>query len=146
MKNYKHIWTSGSPHAHGVLIRNAVFVDEQGFSPEIEHDELDAVALHIVLYENDVPIAAGRIVPQGANTFRFGRIAVSRRRRGEGLGTQIMQLMEEKVGTIDDATPKKILLSAQAHSKGFYEKCGYYLLGDEYLIHGVAHIDMANDV
>jgi len=138
LKNYTHIWVKGIP-SDAAAVRTVVFVDEQGFPAEVELDELDKTALHIVLYADNVPIATGRVLCESANIFRLGRIAVLRELRGTGVGFRIMQLMEEKVKSLNG---EKTVLSAQTHSKGFYEKCGYFVVGDEYMDHHVAHVDM----
>ena len=138
----KHIWseklTKDIEH-----IRTVVFVEEQGFTPEIVFDELDARALHVALYENELPIASARTVKESPGIYRFGRIAVLREKRGLGLGALIMQIMEDKMKEIGAA---KIILSAQSHGQGFYEKCGYNLAGEEYLIHDCPHINMEKDL
>ena len=42
-------------------IRNEVFTLEQGFDPEIDIDEKDKDAWHVVLYLDGYPISTGRI-------------------------------------------------------------------------------------
>src|SRR5690625_6473132 len=42
-------------------IRNLVFIEEQGVDPEIEHDQYDAEAIHIVGYLDQQHIAVDRI-------------------------------------------------------------------------------------
>ena len=41
------------------MIRESVFMKEQGF--ENEFDEIDDIAIHIVLYDNKNPVATCRI-------------------------------------------------------------------------------------
>jgi len=124
-------------------IRTAVFIEEQEFSPSIVFDELDEIALHVVLYEDDVPIATGRIIQESKETFRFGRIAVLLERRKGGFGARIMEIMEERSKPLG---AEKIVLSAQSHGRGFYEKCGYHVVGEEYAIHGCPHVNMEKEL
>jgi len=138
--NYTHTWQIGIP-PDAATVRTEVFVVEQGFPAEIELDELDKTALHVVLYEKSAPIATGRILQLSETEFRLGRVAVLRNRRKFGIGAQIMQLMEQRA---QELGAKKILLSAQLRTKEFYEKCGYIAAsnGENYLDHHVEHIDM----
>jgi len=142
--NYTHTWQIGIP-SDAAMVRTEVFVDEQGFPAEIELDELDKTALHIVLYQHSAPIATGRILQLSETEFRLGRIAVLQARRKSGIGAQIMQLMEQRA---QELGAKKILLSAQLRTKEFYEKCGYTAVsnGKIYLDHHVEHINMEKSI
>ena len=46
-------------HEDAVRIRKEVFMDEQGFCNEF--DEIDKIAFHAVLYEDDRAAATGRM-------------------------------------------------------------------------------------
>ena len=142
MKNYKSVWTQGIPD-DAKVVRTEVFVIEQGFPVEIELDQLDDVVLHIVLYENDIPIATGRIIQETPTQFRLGRIAVLQDYRKSGIGARIMKFMEAKAAELGAI---KLLLSAQFRTQGFYEKCGYIAIGGTYTDHHVEHIDMEKDI
>lgn len=73
---------TNSPDAR--VIRQSVFVEEQGF--EYEFDDIDETALHLVLYdENDNPCATGRLFFDGC--MKIGRIAVMKEYRGQSLGS-----------------------------------------------------------
>lgn len=143
VNKYKSIWSLGlTPDVE--LIRTSVFVDEQGFAAVgVVFDELESSSLNIVLYENDVPIGTGRLVQENSTDFRIGRVAILSSRRKSGDGARLMSLMEEKAISLG---ARKILLSAQSHTLGFYKKCGYSIVSDEYVIHGCPHVDMEKDV
>ena len=53
-------------------IRIEVFVDEQGIDPALEWDEWDALSLHCLARLEGVPVATGRLLPDG----HIGRMAV----------------------------------------------------------------------
>ena len=56
-------------------IRISVFVEEQGF--EIEFDDTDKIAKHIVGYDNNKPVAVCRyFYDDEHNSYMIGRIAV----------------------------------------------------------------------
>lgn len=60
-------------------IRCNVFMSEQGYKNEF--DEIDDRALHIVIYNNEKPVATCRIYRED-NTYILGRIAVDKSYRG----------------------------------------------------------------
>ena len=68
--------------AHASPIRFAVFVEEQGVPREIELDEHDALSVHVVAFEDQAPVATGRLLPDG----HIGRMAVLKDWRGRGIG------------------------------------------------------------
>ena len=68
----------GDDFSDTLRVRVPVFIDEQGFDPSSEGDELDPVVHHLVLYDGDKPVATGRVFPlegeQGG--WVIGRICV----------------------------------------------------------------------
>ena len=64
-------------------LRMAVFVKEQGVPREIEIDEFDPIARHVVLLNAlQQPVATGRLVSDAPGVGRIGRMAVDRGVRG----------------------------------------------------------------
>ena len=121
-------------------IRKEVFVKEQGVDENNEFDELDKEVPHLVIFEDSFPVATGRIIPYKDKAVKLGRIAVIKEKRGQGFGEKIVLELIEKAKQ-DGATA--IYLGSQAHAVGFYEKCGFELLGTEmYLEEGIEHFDM----
>ena len=57
-------------------IRTAVFIDEQGFKNEF--DEVDKNCSHIVLYDNNKPMATARYFKKD-DIFHIGRVAIVKR-------------------------------------------------------------------
>ncbi len=126
-----------NPDARG--IRSAVFEQEQGFT--MEFDDIDAYAYHIVVYDEETPVATGRTFPKPgkADTYLIGRVAVLKDWRGKHLGTLILEQLEkaaQKQGAVWTE------LSAQLQAKGFYEKLGYQAFGHEYQDEFCPHIAM----
>ena len=118
-------------------IRQAVFVEEQGFHDEF--DDRDASCDHLVLYEKGRPIACARIYPEGDGVWHLGRLAVVRDCRGRDLGRRALTEAEERVKSLGGTA---VRLSAQAHARGFYEKQGYRPTSGEYLDQHCPHLDM----
>ena len=120
-------------------VRIAVFVDEQGIPRSEELDDLDAVAVHCVAYdEAGAPVAAGRLLPSDGYA-KIGRMAVLASHRGTGLGAAVLDALERE-GLARGIRCFK--LSAQLHARGFYARCGYAVVGDVYDEVGIPHIAM----
>ena len=119
-------------------IRISVFVEEQGF--EIEFDDTDKIAKHIVGYDNNKPVAVCRyFYDDEHNSYMIGRIAVVKECSGMHLGDRILSFAEQK---IKEEGGKSVALSAQLRVSGFYEKQGYKKSGGEYLDEYCPHVLM----
>ncbi|MDQ9037098.1 GNAT family N-acetyltransferase [Acinetobacter seifertii] len=116
-------------------IREQVFIQEQGITPEDEWDDFDAIAVHFMVYDKEQPIATARLLPQHS----VGRVAVSMPYRKQGIGKILMQHI------IDYARNQKLpylKLSAQTYVTAFYEALGFQMQGEVYQDCGIPHIDM----
>lgn len=122
------------------IIRQAVFVDEQGFVNEF--DDIDERAVHAVLYQGGVPVATGRLFDENGEAH-LGRIAVLKAYRGKELGRAIMEALE---GYAAKAGYKSTSLSAQLRAQAFYEKLGYKAYGDVYHDEYCPHIAMKKEL
>ncbi len=129
-------WVFGDQDIGDALaVRRAVFVDEQGFSPDTEADATDAMSWHAVLYESVQPVATGRIYWQDGE-FRLGRICVLHEKRGLGYGDLLMRLLLYKAL---DHSARSISLSAQTRVAPFYARYGFVPIGELYDDEGVPH-------
>lgn len=124
-------------------VRTAVFVEEQGIAREDEWDAADATAVHAVVSNAlDMPVATGRLLPEGApgsGTARIGRMAVDRALRGSGVGRLIIQALEQAARARGE---QRIVLGAQRSAEGFYRRLGYAPDGAPYEEVGIPHIPM----
>ena len=119
-------------------IRTEVFMEEQGF--EIEFDDTDNIAKHIVGYDGEKPVAVCRYFYDPAHkSYMVGRIAVAKDCRGMHYGDKILAFAELR---IKEDGGKNVSLSAQLRVSGFYEKLGYKKVGSEYLDEFCPHILM----
>ncbi|WP_426054236.1 GNAT family N-acetyltransferase [Janthinobacterium sp. PSPC2-1] len=117
-------------------IRFEVFVDEQKVPAEIELDDMDAVCLHAVAYdEAGKAIGTGRLLPDG----HIGRMAVRQPGRGTGVGGAILTLLMEKARERGDAA---VVLNAQTVAAPFYARHGFVQLGEVFEEAGIAHVEM----
>ncbi|WP_399924255.1 GNAT family N-acetyltransferase [Streptomyces kanamyceticus] len=127
-------------------VRKDVFVAEQQVPEELEYDEYDAGAVHVLAVREDgVPLGTGRLLTGAAAAAKnggdatvgaLGRLAVTRAARGLGVGAAL-------VGAIEDAARARGLtavdLHAQTQALGFYERLGYEAYGPEFPDAGIAH-------
>jgi predicted GNAT family N-acyltransferase len=118
--------------AHASPIRFTVFVEEQSVPREIELDEQDALSIHVVVYEDDQPVATGRLLPDG----HIGRMAVLKAWRNRGIGALMLQSLIQRAKERGD---REVALSAQIHAVPFYRAHGFVEEGAEYLEAGMRH-------
>lgn len=119
-------------------LRRAVFVEEQGVPPEMEVDDEDKDAVHLVATIGERVVATLRITPMG-NADRIGRVAVRREFRRKRIASRLVeraaQLIAEKGG-------REIVLHAQLQTVDFYRRLGYCEEGEVEQDAGIPHIWM----
>lgn len=118
------------------FVRQQVFINEQNVPDELEWDEFDDAATHILVLDGSFqPVATGRIKDDG----HIGRMAVLKNRRQQGIGSEIL------LALLAIARQKKlesVFLHAQLTAVGFYKKFGFVCDGKEFLDAGIAHVTM----
>ena len=120
-------------------LRTEVFVHEQHVPTELELDELDKTAVHVIVVEDNEVIGCGRIIMQGSTAW-IGRVAVKKSYRGRGVGKSLMETMMQ---ISVDSGAKTISLHAQIHVEPFYRKLGYIPHGKTFMDAGIEHIEMS---
>ena len=121
-------------------VRKAVFIEEQGISPDIELDALDATAVHAVAFNRlNMPVATGRLLQDAPGEARIGRMAVARVLRGQLWGRAILDALVDASRERGDA---KVILHAQCSAEGFYRRAAFEVVGEPYEEAGIAHITM----
>lgn len=124
---------------HALALRQQVFTHEQGFPAEIDVDEYDNDALHVVLYLDNQPAAVLRCLLSADGLIKVGRVAVLKQFRGKGLGRELMRFVEQYA---IEHQYKMIGLSAQHTAINFYQNMGYHTQGKMYDEEGMDHIYM----
>jgi len=122
-------------------LRRQVFVEEQGVPVELERDEQDADAIHVVAVQDGTVVATGRLVFSSAVSPRIGRMAVVNHLRRRGLGSQVLACLEAQARLAGSA---EVRLHAQLPAYGFYAHHGYTAHGGEFEEAGIRHIAMIN--
>jgi predicted GNAT family N-acyltransferase len=121
-----------------LALRHEVFVEEQGVPLELEIDEHDEVAVHIVALEDGRIVGTCRVLPSGRQA-KFGRLVVARDARGRGIGAALLAEAERRARAMG---ADRMVLAAQTSAMGLYERAGYSARGDVYLDAGIEHMTM----
>jgi predicted GNAT family N-acyltransferase len=129
-----------------IALRTRVFVQEQGVPAELEQDDRDATAVH-VLSRDLTGEPAGRVVAtgrlllpaDGATTAGIGRMAADVAVRGRGHGAAVLAELHRQAVQRGMAA---VELHAQVTARGFYERAGYAAVGAEYEEAGIVHVTM----
>lgn len=125
-----------------IKIRTDVFVKEQGFVDEF--DVLDAKSWHIVVYEDDRPIATGRAFEEEKGLWHMGRIAVTKEYRSSGIGSHLLKSLEKK---LKEEGADRLILFSQYDKEAFYLKNGYKEESSEIVYdEGYPHIKMYKNI
>ncbi|PFJ17607.1 GNAT family N-acetyltransferase [Bacillus cereus] len=123
-------------------VRKQVFVNEQRVSAEEEYDEFEEISTHVVIYDNAIPVGAGRF--RTVNGIgKMERICVLASHRKKGIGKIVMAALE--VCAKEEALPK-IKLHAQTHAEDFYKKLGYVTSSDVFMEANIPHVVMIKEL
>ncbi len=121
------------------LVRQEVFILEQGVPAELELDEFDSSATHVLVYQDARCIGTGRLVNLSAKQSQIGRMAVLAKFRGKGIGKQILQKLVDLAAS---QGVQGIILHSQVSAIPFYKKLGFQAQGDVYDEAGIPHRNM----
>lgn len=123
-------------------LRHVVFVGEQKVPEEMEQDEFDQDAVHVVAKDGNRIVGTGRMVIEGTRG-RIGRMAVEKSLRGHGVGKSMMLKLEEEARgrKLDE-----IYLHAQVYARDFYGNLGYIPRGEVFDEAGINHIEMYKEI
>lgn len=125
---------------NAIMIREKVFMQEQGF--EDEFDDIDHQALHLELFNEDIPVACARMFTFDNKVYILGRVAVLKEYRGLHYGSKLIEILEKEA---KERKAQRIELSAQSRVSVFYEKLGYTRIGEEYMDEHCPHIKMIKE-
>ena len=121
-------------------LRREVFVIEQRVPPELENDQEDLTAIHMVAIQGGDVCGTLRIVRRPEH-FKIGRVAVGQAFRGRGIARAMMVEAMDRYG---DEAARRFYLTAQTDKVSLYEKLGYSSFGQPFLDAGILHLAMKN--
>lgn len=113
-------------------VRQAVFVQEQGIPAELEWDDRDAGALHLLASAGETPIGVIRMLADG----HLGRMAVLAEWRRAGVGSRLLSAM---LAQARHRGLRRVYLHAQADAVAFYARHGFAVYGGPFREAGIAH-------
>lgn len=124
-----------------IPIRTTVFIEEQRVPEELEWDNVDQSAVHLIASNQQKQcMGCARVsIHSNKNTAYIGRMAVLKTFRHQGVGRLLLQAALEYCL---QQNVQIIALSAQTHAIGFYEKAGFKINSDAYMDAGILHVDM----
>lgn len=123
-------------------LRYEVFVEEQKVPVDMEIDEFDDSAIHVIVKEGDKTVGTGRLVVED-DRGRIGRLAVKKDQRGKHIGDGMMSVLEEEAKKRE---LREVYLHAQVQALPFYEKRGYKPRGDVFDEAGIDHQEMYKEI
>ena len=128
--------------AEALALRYDVFVGEQAVPIEEEIDSDDRIgsdAIHAIARERGICVGAGRLLLGARESPRIGRMAVQCAARGRGIGARVLRALVDEAR---DRRYERVILHAQAHAIGFYERHGFVAYGETFLDAGIPHREM----
>jgi predicted GNAT family N-acyltransferase len=134
---------SNSEREDALAVRHEVFVEEQGVDEDLEYDDHDADAVHFVAYDDAESVGAARLRKLEDGLAKVERVAVLEPRRGEGIGRELMAVLESAAR---ERGLEELKLHSQSHAAGFYRDLEYRPYGDEFEEAGIPHVAMRKRV
>ncbi|NLE98725.1 MAG: GNAT family N-acetyltransferase [Propionibacterium sp.] len=122
-------------------LRCEVFFVEQRVDVQ-DFDDADRAAdtLHLYARDDDGVAAYLRVIglaePEFGASRAFGRVAVRKDRRGEGLAKRLIAPVVERWGS------EAMVLHSQAYIVPLYEAFGFEVVGEPYVEAGIPHRSM----
>lgn len=137
---FKVIWKTGNDDLEDAYeIRKKVFIEEQNVPEEIERDKLDVSSTHAVIYNDELPIATGRIVFREDSNCSLGRIAVLKEYRSKNIGKMLVESLVKKSFELG---VHEIHIHAQKHAEKFYQILNFKPYGEMFYEGGIPHVSM----
>lgn len=119
-------WSFGKSEFDGIrAVRDQVFIEELGLSENIQFDEYDRRALHILLSEDSSNVATGRLYEDNGK-FYIGAIAVIKEARGKGVGDLVVRVLINKAFEL---LADEVYVYARKESVGFYKALNFMECG-----------------
>ena len=130
---------SGDADMQGAFaVRHEVFIVEQDVPPELERDDADDSAVHVVASDGATVIGTARLT-RDAET-RIGCVAVLPAWRRRGIAGLLLAALESEARRLGIA---EVSLHSQTYVQALYERHGYAIAGPGFVEAGIDHVPMA---
>lgn len=124
-------------------LREEVFVAEQKITvSDLDQTDLTAIQL-LVLNEAETAALATCRAYQDAGKWFFGRVAVAKTARGQGLGSEMIKRLAKYLA---QKGASALYCHAQLQAKPFYDRLGFKPQGAEFMEAGIPHVLMVKDL
>ena len=123
------------------MVRRVVFCGEQGVRYDVERDEFEATATHVLGEIDGEPVAAGRLRCLGGYA-KLERIAVRAPYRGRGIGSEVTRFLMKLARERGYSSYR---MNAQAHLEKFYRRLGFRAVGEIFLDADIEHVLMVRE-
>ena len=130
-------WAEASQEAY--LVRQKVFIQEQGVPEDMELDELDSTSKHALAYEGPVCVGTARLARLDHHHAQIGRMAVLSTFRHRGIGKAILKHL---IALAQAEGVLTLVLHSQVSVMPFYAKLGFIEEGPIYDEAGILHRNM----
>jgi len=120
-------------------VRKKVFTEEQGTPEDLEFDNHDREALHMVVKDGERVIGTARVLFLTTNRAKIERMAILKPFRHRGIGRRIISFLDEE---LKNRHVEEVVLHAQYSVVAFYKSCGFRELGLPFYEVGIKHIQM----
>lgn len=122
--------------------RSEIFIMEQNIHYQ-DMDNIDYRSLHCFFMEDNKVTAYLRAFFQDENkeVVKVGRVLTIK--HGNGIGKDLM--LQSLTAIREKMKCKKIIMDAQKHAEGFYEKLNFKTVSDDFLEEGIVHVSMEYD-
>ncbi|MCA9132326.1 MAG: GNAT family N-acetyltransferase [Planctomycetales bacterium] len=136
------IITDYAPRAADIrAIREQVFLIEQRVPAEEEFDDRDLRCEHVVVYDGDRPLGTARV--DWEKDGKVGRVAVLKSQRRRGVGTVLMQAIEQQAMARGAG---RLWCNAQVSAIAFYQSLGYSVCSGEFEEAHIPHVAMEKEL
>jgi len=117
-------------------LRQEVFVVEQECPyPDLDGRDLEEGTRHVLLRDGDELMGYARVLDDG-DVWRIGRVVLTGRARGRGLADPLLET------ALQVCPDRPVVMDAQTPLRGWYERFGFEVSGEEFLDDGIPHLPM----
>ncbi len=122
-----------------LALRSQVFVVEQECAYlDLDGRDLEPGAVQVWVEDDGAVLATLRVLDDG-DLARVGRVATDAEARGRGLAARLM------AAALTMVEGRAVVLDAQAHLAGWYERFGFAVAGEKFDEDGIAHVPMRRE-
>jgi predicted GNAT family N-acyltransferase len=123
-------------------LRKKVLLDPWGISHSYINPDQEQQHFLIGAFD-DVLIGCCLLSRKGEDTLQLRQMVVEGAYQGQGVGAAIVTFAEQ---VAKENGFNRLVLHARDTAKGFYSKCGYQVVGDEFYEVGLKHYLMEKEI